>query len=84
MSMCARPAGVTFVILASFVLIALPALAEDLDCLECHDDVEFTSTAHPDVACGDCHSTAIRTLSFAAIPRPDPDAEPGSTVDKTA
>lgn len=56
MSMCARPAGSTFVVLASFVLIALPAMAEDLDCLECHDDVEFTSTAHPDVACGDCHT----------------------------
>ena len=56
MSMCARLAGSTFVVLASFVLIALPAGAQNLDCLECHDDIEYTATAHPDVACGDCHT----------------------------
>ena len=56
MSMRARFAGSTFVVLASFVLFALPANAQVDDCLECHDDVEFTSTAHPDVSCGECHT----------------------------
>jgi thiosulfate reductase cytochrome b subunit len=56
MSMRARFAGSTFVVLASFVLFAVPASAQDLDCLECHDDVEYTATAHPDVSCGDCHT----------------------------
>jgi cytochrome b subunit of formate dehydrogenase len=38
------------------LLFAAFTYAQDLDCLECHDDVEYTSTAHPDVACGDCHT----------------------------
>jgi cytochrome b subunit of formate dehydrogenase len=56
MSTRARLAGSTLLVLVSFVLFALPADAKDLDCLECHDDVEFTSTAHPDVTCGECHT----------------------------
>jgi hypothetical protein len=56
MSTRARLAGSAFAVLASFVLAALPADAKDLECLDCHDDVEFTSTAHPDVACGECHT----------------------------
>ncbi|MDJ0916803.1 MAG: cytochrome c3 family protein [Woeseiaceae bacterium] len=31
------------------------ATAEEA-CLECHEDVEVTSTAHPDVACTECHT----------------------------
>jgi thiosulfate reductase cytochrome b subunit len=54
--MRARFAGSTFVVLASFVLFALPANAQEMDCLECHDDVEYTATAHPDVSCGECHT----------------------------
>ena len=29
------------------------------DCLACHDDVEYSSTAHPDVACGECHTNIV-------------------------
>jgi cytochrome b subunit of formate dehydrogenase len=36
---------------------AVSIYAQDLDdCLACHDDVEHTSTAHADVACGECHT----------------------------
>jgi len=27
-----------------------------MDCTACHDDVHVTSTAHPDLACADCHT----------------------------
>lgn len=30
--------------------------AQDYDCAGCHDDVVFSSAAHPDVACADCHT----------------------------
>jgi cytochrome b subunit of formate dehydrogenase len=40
-----------------FLSVAAFASAQALeDCLACHDDVEYTSTAHPDVACGECHT----------------------------
>ena len=32
------------------------ALAQDSDCAECHADAAFTSTAHPDLVCADCHT----------------------------
>jgi cytochrome b subunit of formate dehydrogenase len=40
------------------VLAGAPVLAQDIDCGECHDaaDVGYTSTAHPDVACVECHT----------------------------
>ncbi len=56
MSSRARFASLVFAALATVVLPGSPASAQDLDCLECHDDVEFTSTAHPDVSCGECHT----------------------------
>ncbi len=56
MSSRARFASLLAVVLATLVLPAFPASAADLDCLECHDDVEFSSTAHPDIACGECHT----------------------------
>ena len=56
MSTRARLASSALAVLASFVLTALPAGAQNLECLDCHDDVEFTSTAHPDIACGECHT----------------------------
>ena len=39
-----------------FALVALPALAQNIDCGECHEDVAFSSTAHPDAVCQDCHT----------------------------
>ena len=41
---------VLLLILASF------AAAQEIDCGECHEDVAFTSTAHPDLVCQDCHT----------------------------
>jgi hypothetical protein len=41
---------ILLLILASF------AAAQEIDCAECHEDVAFTSTAHPDLVCHDCHT----------------------------
>jgi len=41
---------ILLLILASF------AAAQEIDCAECHEDVAFTSTAHPDLVCQDCHT----------------------------
>jgi len=30
--------------------------AQEIDCAECHEGVQFTSTAHPDLVCQDCHT----------------------------
>ncbi len=49
-------------LLASLLLGALPAIAQDarpIKCGACHDDVEVTSTAHPSVGCQDCHSNVV-------------------------
>ena len=51
-----RLASVATATVVLFVLFAAPTNAKDLDCVSCHDDVPFTSTAHPDVACGECHT----------------------------
>lgn len=32
------------------------ALADDIDCIDCHHDVIFSSSAHPDAVCQDCHT----------------------------
>jgi cytochrome b subunit of formate dehydrogenase/nitrate/TMAO reductase-like tetraheme cytochrome c subunit len=40
-----------------FLLVTTFANAQALeDCLACHEDVEYKSTAHPDVECGECHT----------------------------
>jgi predicted CXXCH cytochrome family protein len=40
-----------------FLLVTTFASAQALeDCLACHEDVEYASTAHPDVECGECHT----------------------------
>lgn len=41
------------VLLLSFASFAA---AQEIDCGECHEDVSFTSTAHPDLVCQDCHT----------------------------
>ncbi len=41
---------VLLLVLASF------SQAQEINCSECHEDVEFTSAAHPDVICLDCHT----------------------------
>ncbi|NCF61196.1 MAG: hypothetical protein GWP64_15285, partial [Gammaproteobacteria bacterium] len=43
-----------------FLLVTAFANAQALeDCLACHDDIEYSSTAHPDVACGECHTNIV-------------------------
>ena len=42
-----------------FVILLVSAFASAQaleDCLACHEDVVYASTAHPDVACGECHT----------------------------
>ena len=46
----------TILALGIFALVALPALAQTIDCGECHEDVAFSSAAHPDALCQDCHT----------------------------
>jgi len=44
-------------IVVSLVLLLAPlALAQDIDCAECHEDTEHSSPAHPDLVCIDCHT----------------------------
>jgi cytochrome b subunit of formate dehydrogenase len=51
-----RFASLPIAALALFVLVANPAYAQEIDCSTCHEDVSFTSTAHPDVKCQECHT----------------------------
>ena len=32
------------------------AQAQQQDCVDCHDQVSLSSTAHPELVCGDCHT----------------------------
>jgi cytochrome b subunit of formate dehydrogenase len=34
------------------------AYADEIDCAGCHADIEFSSAAHPDLICQDCHTNA--------------------------
>ena len=45
-----------FLKLILLLSLASFASAQDIDCAECHEDVLFTSTAHPDLVCQDCHT----------------------------
>ena len=55
-------AGVKFAIAAAILAAAViflfigTATAQELDCLECHEDTVFDSPAHPDVTCHECHT----------------------------
>jgi cytochrome b subunit of formate dehydrogenase/nitrate/TMAO reductase-like tetraheme cytochrome c subunit len=46
------------VLLTTVVLLLFvgTAKAQDIDCMECHEEVVFDSPAHPDVACHECHT----------------------------
>ncbi len=55
----ARSLG-TLLVVGSILWASAPAWAQDLDCARCHDDVPFESSAHPDVACADCHTNVTR------------------------
>ena len=53
MTSSARFAG----LFASTLLILsyIPAVAQDLDCAGCHDDIRIDASVHADVDCGQCH-----------------------------
>ncbi len=59
-----------------FVLAGIPAIAQDIDCGECHDaaDVGFTSTVHADVTCQECHTNVTPAHEGADL-EPLTDAE---------
>jgi cytochrome b subunit of formate dehydrogenase len=42
--------------LAALSLLSLPLVAQDINCGECHEDVTFSSAAHPGLLCHDCHT----------------------------
>lgn len=56
MTTSARFASLFAAALAMLFLVSGPATAQDINCGECHEDVSFTSTAHPDVTCQECHT----------------------------
>ncbi|MBT8087427.1 MAG: hypothetical protein KJO46_05300, partial [Gammaproteobacteria bacterium] len=47
---------ITAAALAISVSVSPSALAQDDNCGDCHAGVEFSSTAHPDLVCADCHT----------------------------
>jgi cytochrome b subunit of formate dehydrogenase len=38
------------------LVLAASAHSQTLECGECHEDVAFSSSAHPDLVCQDCHT----------------------------
>jgi len=38
------------------LVLAASAQAQETTCVECHDEVQLNSPAHPDVVCLDCHT----------------------------
>jgi len=42
--------------LGVLVLLGSPVAGQEIECGECHEDVSFSSAAHPDVVCQDCHT----------------------------
>ncbi len=48
-----RPVLVQFVLL---LVLGSLAQAQEINCAECHEDLEVSSSAHPDVACQECHT----------------------------
>jgi cytochrome b subunit of formate dehydrogenase/nitrate/TMAO reductase-like tetraheme cytochrome c subunit len=51
-------AGLLKTILA-LALFGISLSAFATDCADCHDDVEFDSSAHPDVTCAECHTNVV-------------------------
>jgi cytochrome b subunit of formate dehydrogenase len=43
-------------VFAVLLLQPSPVTAQGMDCAACHEDVMVTSTAHPELACADCHA----------------------------
>ena len=46
----------TFSALIVLAVLGTPALAQEDVCGGCHEDVTFSSAAHPDLLCADCHT----------------------------
>jgi len=74
MSRSARFASLFAAVLAALYLVSVPVSAQGIDCGECHEDVSFTSTAHPDVTCQECHTNVTAAHE-------DADLEPLSDAD---
>ncbi len=70
----ARIAGLLFAALAISVLAVYPVGAQEIVCGGCHEDVSFTSPAHPDITCQECH-TNVTAAHEAADLEPLTDAE---------
>jgi len=51
---------ITMSLLLLMLAISPAVLANASDCERCHDDVHFSSPAHPDLACDDCHTNITR------------------------
>ncbi|MDH3577584.1 MAG: hypothetical protein OEO71_07155 [Gammaproteobacteria bacterium] len=46
----------TMLALSMFALLPTTLVAEDIECGGCHAGVSFSSDAHPDLGCQDCHT----------------------------
>lgn len=52
--------GLLAVAALSLAANAVNAQEREINCMACHDDVHFDSTAHAGVACKDCHTNVTR------------------------
>ena len=52
--------GLLVVAALSLGATAVSAQEREINCMACHDDVHFDSTAHAEVACKDCHTNVKR------------------------
>jgi len=58
MAIAARLSGNLRILLTLILLsvVCALALADEINCADCHEDVVFSSTAHPGLICRDCHT----------------------------
>jgi len=60
-------ASVPQAVIALLTLLTAPAIAQDIDCVKCHEDISYTSTAHPDIKCGECHTNVTEAHEGADL-----------------
>ena len=48
--------GARVLSLLALTVFAAAVVAQEENCADCHEDVSFESSAHPDLFCADCHT----------------------------
>jgi cytochrome b subunit of formate dehydrogenase len=52
----------------ALIAAAAGAGADEIDCLECHDEVVIDAPAHPDVTCAECHTNVTAAHEGRDLP----------------